>query len=113
MACFDAEGDSRCHWLAGALRAPSATASGGGGRCESASSDCCITSGGAAGCHSCAERAACCGDDPSYDCTAWDVTPGVVGHLDHILLAVSLEAFVPTFCSNEFLKKTKAVENSC
>ena len=48
-----------------------------------------ITSGGAAGCHSCAERAACCGDDPSYDCTAWDVTPGVVGHLDHILLAVS------------------------
>ncbi len=57
------------------------------GVCVSASNNCCVTSGGATGCQTCTDTSACCTSDPSYNCSAWDVTPGVTGHLDHILLA--------------------------
>ena len=67
------ESSLRCRWRDGA--------------CVSASANCCVTTGGAAGCQTCAQTSACCNTDPSYNCSSWDVTPGVTGHLDHILLA--------------------------
>jgi hypothetical protein len=51
-----------------------------------------VSTGAAAntGCDECADNSACCQDDTSYNCAAWNVsTPGVVGHLDHILLAAA------------------------
>ena len=36
---------------------------------------------------SCADEPACCQDDKSYNCSNWDGTPEMVGHLDHVLLA--------------------------
>jgi hypothetical protein len=65
----------RCRWRNGA--------------CVSAADNCCVTNGGATGCQTCADTSACCTSDPSYNCSAWDVTPGVTGHLDHILLAAA------------------------
>jgi hypothetical protein len=42
------------------------------------------------GCDLCVGNDACCQDDRSYNCTEWGtygIAPGVIGHLDHILLS--------------------------
>lgn len=63
----------------------------GPGRCVSAAGNCCISKVGgaarAAGCDRCGDTPACCQDDKSYKCAVCDGTPGVVGALDHVLLA--------------------------
>ena len=64
-------------------------------QCVSAAGNCCISKAGTAatpgstGCDRCRDEPACCQDDKSYNCSQWDGTPGLVGHLDHVLLASS------------------------
>ena len=88
----ESDPEHRCRWVAPAARVQET------GHCVSASDHCCVTlgrrAGGSAipgGCDTCATNPACCqaGALPAYNCSAWDVTPGVVGHVDHILLAAS------------------------
>jgi hypothetical protein len=86
----ESDPEHRCRWVA-------AQEVNQTGRCVSASDRCCVTLGRHAsaaisgGCDTCAANQACCqaGALPAYNCSAWDVTPGVAGHVDHILLAAS------------------------
>jgi len=64
------------------------------GKVPKAASRCCIvqvTRNGTApvDCPACAENSACCTNDRSYNCSAWSAfgnAPGVVGHIDHIII---------------------------
>ena len=61
-------------------------------QCVSASSNCCISQQAprTVGCDTCSSTPECCQDDATYNCSAWDVTAGVVGSIDHTLLAAAM-----------------------